>query len=196
MKFVKNAKDSYDIVSVIIEKVAQDNSDFFNVFCDSINFTSEKNIFDWVKKNVVYKTDKNGTQIIKSKDAILREYLSNGKIIGDCKTYTILISGILKRYNKNFVVRFCSFDTENNISHVYIVTGNKVLDCCEIGYNIECDSFLKTDFNFIANSMTKIYTIEGVKKSEKTEYQNKKDTFKKSDFSDFEFKKFNQKNTL
>lgn len=96
-----------------------------------------KNVYWFVKRNITYKIDGYTQQVIKLPQAIwhLRE--------GDCKSYAIFISSLLKNLNIPHQYKFAGYNTgSNNVTHIYIVVPQNngqyiVLDPCMPDYNKE-----------------------------------------------------------
>ena len=75
-----------------------------------------RNVFDLARKNFQYKTDKAGSEKVKSSAWML--YYR----VGDCKSYSITIGDILRDLNIRFFYRFVSFSkTDPTPVHVFVV---------------------------------------------------------------------------
>lgn len=74
------------------------------------------NVWYFVKSNITYKIDENGKEKIKS-PALLFHYG-----VGDCKSFSLMISGILMNYPQiTHSFRFTSYKKNADYQHVYIV---------------------------------------------------------------------------
>ena len=86
-------------------------------------------IFDYLTRNVVYRLDPIGDQLIKSPARLLADGY------GDCKSLTMFISCCLHCLHIPHIIRFVNFDGGSQYTHVYPVAldGNKeiILDACE-----------------------------------------------------------------
>lgn len=120
-----------DIIRVIMA-ADKDNARYVTGFAQSLpgdDLESVcKNIFDWLVDTIPYKEDPDGLQLIKLPGALYSDRLTSkcddtgcgtGKG-GDCKSYSIFVSGVLKNLGIKHYYRFISQDKDEDLHHVYI----------------------------------------------------------------------------
>ena len=109
-------------------------------------------IFDYLTRNVVYRLDPIGDQLIKSPARLLADGY------GDCKSLTMFVSCCLHCLRIPHIIRFVNFDGGAQYTHVYPVAldGGKeiIMDACEkdddgvILYDYARPYMKKKDFYF------------------------------------------------
>lgn len=115
--------DTKDIIKVILSAVKYNDyqaaREMKNVSKELLGksvYETLYNVWRFVKDNIKYEVDKPGFEKIKN-PALLYYY---GK--GDCKSFSLMIAGILMNYsNLDIYFRFTSYDPNKDFGHVYIV---------------------------------------------------------------------------
>lgn len=113
--------DTSDIIAVILHADAEFRKrdlvgDVPTVLKSTDEYETLYNIWDFVKYEHTYKTDKAGFEKIKAPNWLLYNK------IGDCKSYSVLTAAILKKLGFRYQYRFVGFDSDrDNPTHVYIV---------------------------------------------------------------------------
>lgn len=130
-----------DIVNAIVsadKKNKQGTENFAPCLKNSQStITTLKNVYWFVKRNINYKVDGFSMQAIKSPQAIWHMR------IGDCKSYALFISSILKNLGIVHQYKFAGYSAGSyNVTHIYIIVpqadGNYlVLDPCMPSFNKE-----------------------------------------------------------
>lgn len=126
-ELIKGAHDVFDIVEEICNAHERFSSDY-DLIAKQFSGDSVRRIysrlFDFCKKNMVYRAESANYQTTRSPAAILQ----TAKTIGvDCKHYALFIAGVLdalRRAGKkiNWKYRFVSYDLDNRApSHVFVV---------------------------------------------------------------------------
>ena len=127
-KILKDQQNTDDIINEILKGHNQYSSQYKNISSFFIGSTPKKtlnNIWDFLKKEILYRVEPEAKQTIKSPAAII----ATGKTTGsDCKNLSLFTAGCLQAINKSgsqkipFCFRFTGykfFDT--NPQHVFIV---------------------------------------------------------------------------
>lgn len=110
-----------------------------------------KAVWQFVKKHIAYKVDPPGKQYIKTPARIWQDKEC------DCKGYSIFIACCLTSLGLPVTFRFVSFNADPTPTHVYVVSGNIVLDCVMDAYDKEHAYSSKKDFD-----MTEISRLSGM----------------------------------
>jgi hypothetical protein len=149
-----------DIITEILKAHDQYKNDYAKIavyFKGLNNYSTAKNCFDFLKKNIFYKIDSGENQLIKSPGAILATKKS------DCKCYSLFTGGILGALKIPFCYRFASYNQfDKTPGHVFVVINP--------GKNeIWCDAVLpsfntKKKFNYKIDKMA-INSISGIGKT-------------------------------
>ena len=149
-KIISNDGINQDIISGInmsfFPAVAQTRS-MAQAFKGATRMASAFNVWQFVKQNVKYKKDPDGTQMIKLPSRLLHE-----KELGsDCKSFTIFCGSILKNLGYPVVFRYTSYNYDPTPSHVYCVTYDKdgspiIVDAVYKKFNQEVPFKHKRDF--------------------------------------------------
>ncbi|MEL6924848.1 MAG: transglutaminase-like domain-containing protein [Bacteroidota bacterium] len=109
--------DTDDIISVI--KMADGESvALTSAFAKKFSFNSRsdfKKLWTFVKRNITYKADTRGHEVIKSPAALWKTG------VGDCKSFSIFIASILNNHGIPVKYRFVSYEGQDNVTHVYPV---------------------------------------------------------------------------
>lgn len=97
-------------------------------------------IYDFVRKNITYKEDPDGLQLIQSPGHLFWGKDGKGKGEGDCKSMSIFCASILQNLGINYAYRFISQTRGADYHHVFIVVPDEngtiiVLDCVDSLFN-------------------------------------------------------------
>lgn len=79
-----------------------------------------QNLFNYLLTKVRYQADQ-GTQIIKTPSALMREK------IGDCKSISLFIAAVLDNLKIPYYFTYASYNNSITPSHVYITTKNGII---------------------------------------------------------------------
>ncbi|MFZ4402091.1 MAG: transglutaminase domain-containing protein, partial [Bacteroidales bacterium] len=145
-----------DIVNSILYADAKDKSDVSVLAAKlkgNTDLESCQNIWNYIKKNIVYRTDPPGNQFIKSPSKL---YFDK---IGDCKSFSIFYASLLKALNIQYKYRFASYSNDSKeFTHVYVIAKNSIIcDAVMSSFNKEQNYKFKKDFE-----MTKISYMSGI----------------------------------
>ncbi len=124
-----------DIVQAIMDADAKADGyiNKRNVGClkGNTKYETLRNVFNFVKGNLVYKSDRPGYEVVKSPGALF------SKRKGDCKSYSITIAALLRALGFTGIrYRFVSYN-KGEFTHVYVVcklNGNDVILDAVYGY--------------------------------------------------------------
>lgn len=108
------------------------------------------NIHRFIRTFIKYKLDTEGTQKIKTASRTWYDKF------GDCKSYSIFTASILQNLGIPFSYRFVSYSSSDQPTHVYVIVGNTVIDCCLPKCGDEKKYTFKKDL-----SMTQISELSG-----------------------------------
>jgi len=145
-----------DIVNSILYADSKDKSDVSVLAAKlkgNTDLESCQNIWNYIKKNIVYRTDPPGNQFIKSPSKL---YFDK---VGDCKSFSIFYASLLKALNIQYKYRFSSYSNDSKeFTHVYVIAKNSIIcDAVMNTFNQEQNYKFKKDFK-----MTKISFMAGV----------------------------------
>lgn len=112
--------DTSDIIRVIMDMDAVSdryvNAEAAQCLVGEDDYETLYNVWKFVKKNVTYKPDARGKEIVKSPAALFKM----GK--GDCKSFSIAEAALLRALGfKGIRFRFTSYDSNRDVTHVYVV---------------------------------------------------------------------------
>lgn len=112
--------DTSDIIRVIMDMdaVADRYVDAEAAQClvGEDDYETLKNVWAFVKRNVKYKADSRGREVVKSPAALF----NIGK--GDCKSFSIAEAALLRALGfKGIRYRFTAYDGASDVTHVYVV---------------------------------------------------------------------------
>jgi len=152
------------------------NSDIINVFFSRYNEAMEQgkkiahlfqkgsflescqNVWNFVKYNIKYQVDPDGTQLIQ-----LPSYILNVSRAGDCKSKTLLCAAIISNFNFNgkrpiITIRFVNYENIKSYTHVYMLaTLNDqtfIIDTVYFAFNKEKLYFSAKDYTMEINSVS------------------------------------------
>ena len=117
-------------------------------------------VWEFVKYNIVYQVDKEGTQTIQ-----LPSHLLNVSKKGDCKSKTLLCASIISNFNFNgkipqITIRFVNYDNIPSYTHVYLIAELNekkfIIDTVWKYFNSEKSYFSAKDFKMKINSISGI----------------------------------------
>lgn len=139
--------DTDDIISVIME--ADSRSDEFidqdGVMClvGRNDYETARNVWTFVKKNLRYRADRSGLEVVKSPSALFSTKF------GDCKSFSITEAAILRALGfRNIRYRFASY-APGDFTHVYViarVSGRDIImDAVHTKFDDEVPFFKKKD---------------------------------------------------
>jgi len=148
-----------DIVKVILQTapISLNDTAVFSreILAQSLYHTLQR-LWHFLKSNIEYSLDPPGVQMIQTP-----AYTWFRKK-GDCKSYTIFISSVLKNLSIDHVIRFVSFTDTPEWTHVYVVVPSEgkdiIMDVVMPQYNQEKQYTFKKDY-----PMTKVYQVSGIK---------------------------------
>jgi hypothetical protein len=157
--------NTQDIINVLVNaakynqyQAAREMKNVARELSDETHYRTLKNVWTFVKSNITYKVDNPGKEEIKN-PAYLFHY---GK--GDCKSFSLMIAGILMNYKDiSFSFRFTSYTPDSDYSHVYIVARipgynrDIILDATHTDFDDEVPYYKKKDY-----PMTEISHLHGV----------------------------------
>lgn len=112
--------DTTDIIAVIMDMDAEADK-YVNVgaaqcLIGADDYDTLENVWRFVKKNVTYKPDARGREVVKSPAALF----SIGK--GDCKSFSIAEASLLRALGfKGIRYRFAAYNNASDVTHVYVV---------------------------------------------------------------------------
>lgn len=112
--------DTVDIIQVIMDMdaVSDDYVDAEAAQCliGADDYDTLRNVWKFVKKNVTYKADSRGKEVVKSPAALF----AIGR--GDCKSFSISEAALLRALGfKGIRYRFTAYDNARDVTHVYVV---------------------------------------------------------------------------
>jgi len=123
-KVLKHQQDTSDIVKELILRHDLDAKDYdriYKYFYTGNIIVTAKNIFNFIKQNIVYKIEPGSKQTLKTPGA----FLITG--VADCKQYSQFIGGLLDAIKRNenlkfdWCYRFSSYNDQKAIQHVFVV---------------------------------------------------------------------------
>jgi hypothetical protein len=147
----KNA-DTNDIIREILEANSERLELQVLEFSKQFSPTYEglRKLWHWVKDNIYYKEDPDGVQWIREP---ARLYSDDE---GDCKSFTVFITAVLKNLGLNYTIRFVTYDSRSRmVTHVYPIAylnnGQVVImDAVWTRFDSQKEPFyLKKDYNFM-----------------------------------------------
>jgi uncharacterized protein YjbJ (UPF0337 family) len=121
-----------------------------------------KNIWDFLKKNITYKKDPTGYQLIK----LPRRFLADRYLGSDCKSFSLFTAAVLKNIypEAEVFLRYAGYSSINIPTHVYTIlkVGDKkiIIDAVYNKFNKEKEYKYKRDYKM------KIYTLSGITDTE------------------------------
>lgn len=107
-----------DIIDAIVKahkKYSPDYSKISSFFNGYSKRDTAKKIYNFLRKNVVYRIEPGSAQSVKSPAAIL----ATGH--GDCKHYSLFSGGVLQNLGIPFAYRFVSYKNDKIPQHVFVV---------------------------------------------------------------------------
>ncbi len=113
-----------DIIQVIhsnLPRAARQCAEFAWKFKADSEYKTCKNIWDFLKREIRYRVDKEGQQDIK----LPGRFVAEGT--GDCKSFSLFTAAILQNLNIPFSFRYTSYGIDPTPQHVYIVTGSGII---------------------------------------------------------------------
>src|ERR1035437_4126903 len=175
-RLIKHRQATYDIIDEILRTHAHCAAHYNKIapmFWKGNVESTARNLFDFMKQNVIYGVETPGFQSVKTPAAILSEGQKYG---GDCKHYSLFIVGIceaLRRmgYPISAYYRFASYTDNRTPGHVFAIVKDP-----NTGSEFWCDPVLK-NFNTrepayrfainkiprsMDNTMGELYSISGV----------------------------------
>ena len=112
----QTTNDIIKAIEIAHHQHASEYKKIAHYFKGSTDIQTAQNIFNFLKKNIVYKIEPSNRQTVKSVSALL----SHG--FGDCKHFANFSAGILQQLNIPFVYRFASYKySDNTPQHVFVV---------------------------------------------------------------------------
>lgn len=177
-KIVVRSQTVGDIISGILythRLYARQYNTIANNFSRGSIRETAKSIFDYLKKNTIYKVESDNWQTLRSPAAILR--LGAKKNVGlDCKSYSLFIAGILdalKRSGKkiNWCYRFASYNIIDSIPHhVFVVINPNTKN--EIWVDPVMRSFdEKKKYHYKIDKYMSLVQVSGIGRRKKTSAQ-------------------------
>lgn len=135
-----------DIVKVIAHADSMSlqwvNQDTVECLLGNTEYETLRNVWTVVKRNLKYRPDLPGHEVVKSPGALV----TMG--VGDCKSFSILIGAILKSLGFKYVYRFSAYE-KGDVTHVYPVAflnGKEViLDAVHSRFDEEVTYYRKQD---------------------------------------------------
>ena len=121
--------DTNDIIKVVMDVVKMPHAnmaEFARQFPPTVN--GLRKLHDTMMQRLMYKEDPSGVQLVQYPAHLWHS------AIGDCKSYTVFISSILKNIGVPHIIRFTAY-SRGHVTHVYPVA---LLD----GYQIPIDVVL------------------------------------------------------
>jgi len=120
---LKYEQNTDDIITHLLKCHDEYKKDYDKIYPYFLGNTLEEtcyNIFDFLKKNVLYRIEPSTKQTLKSPSAIMAQGY------GDCKQYSQFAGGILDAINRNkykidWCYRFASYNNDKELQHVFIV---------------------------------------------------------------------------
>lgn len=166
-KIIKVFGYTQDIINAILGKFEADKlqtKDFAEALRRKYPAREKRleSLYDFLVKNVRFVEDRDGEQNLKSPEALIWSGF------GDCKSFSIFVASVLWNLGENFCFRFVSYGS-SNVTHVYVVTNDIILDCTIKKYNRELPYKFKKDF---CMNSTKIASITGARVGETLPYNS------------------------
>lgn len=135
-----------DIVKVIAhaDSMSLDwvNQDTVECLLGNTEYETLRNVWTVVKRNLTYRADLPGHEVVKSPGALVKMG------IGDCKSFSLLIGAILKSLGFKYVYRFAAYE-KGDVTHVYpvaMLNGKEViLDAVHTRFDEEVKYYRKKD---------------------------------------------------
>ncbi|MBA7514356.1 hypothetical protein ES705_06384 [subsurface metagenome] len=149
-------KDIVKVILVTAPRGLGDTREFAKYIRGNNNMDTCRRLWDFLKDNIEYKKDPIGEQYIQT------PAYTWARKIGDCKSYSIFISSVLKNLGIYHYFRFVSFKSPGNtFTHVYVVVPDKgrqiIMDVVMPEFNTEKKFNHKQDYK-----MSKIYQMSGI----------------------------------
>lgn len=112
--------DTQDIVTVIMDMDAVSDkyvdAEAAQCLVGADDYDTLRNVWKFVKRNVRYKADSRGKEVVKSPAALF----TIGK--GDCKSFSITEAALLRALGfKGIRYRFAAYNGGRDVTHVYVV---------------------------------------------------------------------------
>jgi hypothetical protein len=124
LKYDQTTDDIITNMLNVHNEYKKDYDKIFPYFIGTDLYQTCFNIYDFLKRNVIYKIEPSEKQTLKSPSAIIAQGY------GDCKQYSQFIGGILdaisrNKNNINWCYRFASYNDEKQLQHVFVVAKDK-----------------------------------------------------------------------
>lgn len=151
--------DTPDIITAILEmdRISDRWVNKDEVECLRGNSDEETlyNVWALVKKNVRYRPDRPGREVVKSPGALFKIKS------GDCKSFSIAEAAMLRQLGfKNIKFRFVSYSPDAIVTHVYIVVRHKgqeyILDAVHDRFDQEVPYTFKQDIKAYSSGISGI----------------------------------------
>lgn len=149
-------KDIVKVILVTAPRGLGDTREFAKYIRGNNNMDTCRRLWDFLKDNIEYRKDPIGEQYIQT------PAYTWARKIGDCKSYSIFISSVLKNLGIYHYFRFVSFKpSDTTFTHVYVVVPDKgrqiIMDVVMSEFNTEKKFNHKQDYK-----MSKIYQMSGI----------------------------------
>lgn len=155
-KLIKGWQNTDDIIKQIIlqhKENLQSAEKIKHLFCDKNAELTAKNIFDFLRNEIVYKIESGTNQTTKS----LKRFVSDG--FGDCKHYSNFVNSILNVCGYDVVYRFTAYNNKPDFQHVYsyLPKQNIIIDAVLPNFNEQKEYTKKKDIKIMS-----LYKLSGV----------------------------------
>ncbi len=117
-----------DIISVIhsnVARAARQTREISKYFKGSTDLDTARNIWNFLKKEIKYKRDREGFQDVALPGRFVAEGLTRGF---DCKSFSLFTAAILENLKIPYSFRYASYSaTDPTPQHVYVVTDSGII---------------------------------------------------------------------
>jgi predicted transglutaminase-like cysteine proteinase len=151
-----------DIIAVILEMDAEAdrfvNKEAAQCLQGSTQYETLRNVWNFVKRNVTYKADNRGKEVVKSPAALFEI----GR--GDCKSFSIAEAALLRSLGfKGIRYRFAAYGSSTEVSHVYIVVKlsgkDVILDAVHSRFDDEVSYNYKKDISAFRGNFSSVGSL-------------------------------------
>ena len=113
-----------DIISVLhsnLPRAVRQTREISAHFKGGSDLETARKIWDFLKREIKYKRDREGYQDIK----LPGRFVAEGT--GDCKSYSLFTAAILQNLGIPFKIRYTSYTSDPTPQHVYIITDSGII---------------------------------------------------------------------
>jgi hypothetical protein len=97
-------------------------------------------VYDLVKSNITFKKNPKDHQLIINPFALINIG------VGDCKSFSLMVYGLVSALGMNPKFRYVSYDDDPQPSHVYVIVDGIIIDATINQFNFEYPFLYKYDY--------------------------------------------------